>query len=151
MWSHLGPSPQNLTRLNCVAAQTVAAFSEDPWLQTNLLHAGVLWHLVLFVFQYDYTLDEGGVETSDETNQQEVANNLARLSIIAVAKLAGFKSKPCHCHTLSLATPLSAVGTESVTPENRTIQAVIRTLFTPFLTKCITRNTTNEVRYFSSH
>lgn len=85
---------QNLPRLNCVAAQTVAAFAVDEWLQTNLLHAGVLWHLLLFVFQYDYTLDEGGVETSDESNQQEVSNNLARLSIVAVAKLAGLKSKP---------------------------------------------------------
>lgn len=76
-----------------MAAQTVAAFACDEWLQNNLLHAGVLWHLILFIFQYDYTLDEGGVETSDESNQQEVANNLARLSIIAVAKLAGFKRK----------------------------------------------------------
>ena len=81
--------------MNCVAAQTVAAFAVDEWLQTNLLHAGVFWHLVLFVFKYDYTLDEGGVETSDETNQQEVANNLARLSIVAVAKLAGLKSECC--------------------------------------------------------
>lgn len=77
-----------------MAAQTVAAFSADSWLQTNLLHAGVLWHLVLFVFKYDYTLEEGGVETSDETNQQDIANSLARLSIEAVAKLAGFKRKP---------------------------------------------------------
>lgn len=74
-----------------MAAQTVAAFSVDDWLQNNLLHAGVLWHLVLFVFQYDYTLDEGGVEKSDESNQQEVTNNLARLSITAIAKLGGFK------------------------------------------------------------
>ena len=65
----------------------------DEWLQTNLLHAGILWHLILFVFQYDYTLDEGGVETSDDSNQQEVANNLARLSIEAIAKLAGLKSE----------------------------------------------------------
>ena len=86
--------PQNLPRLNCVAAQTVSAFAQDEWLQTNLLHAGVLFHLILFVFQYDYTLDESGVDKSDETNQQEVANNLARLSIEAVAKLAGFK---CEC------------------------------------------------------
>ena len=71
----------------------MAAFCEDQWLQTNLLHAGVLWHLLLFVFQYDYTLDESGVEKSDETNQQEVSNNLARLSIIATAKLAGYKSE----------------------------------------------------------
>lgn len=74
----------------------MAAFAVDEWLQTNLLHAGVLWHIILFVFHYDYTLDEGGVETSDETNQQEVTNNLARLSIVAVAKLAGLKSKPLH-------------------------------------------------------
>jgi hypothetical protein len=40
----------------------------------------------------------------------------------------------------------SVVGTESPTPENRTIQAVIRTLFTTYLTKCISRSTTNEVQ-----
>ena len=28
------------------------------------LQAGVLWHLLLFFFNYDYTLDEGGVEKS---------------------------------------------------------------------------------------
>ena len=32
--------------------------------------AGVLWHLLLFLFNYDYTLDESGVEKSAETNQQ---------------------------------------------------------------------------------
>ena len=84
---------QNLTRLNCVAAQTVSAFAVDEYLQNHLLHAGVLFHLLLFVFNYDYTLDEGGVETSDETNLQEVANNLARLTIVSVGKLAGFKSE----------------------------------------------------------
>ena len=30
----------------------------------------MLWHLFLFLFQYDYTLDESGVDASDETNQQ---------------------------------------------------------------------------------
>ncbi len=49
---------------------------------------------MIFLFNYDYTLDEGGVETSDESNQQEVANNLARLSIEAVARLGGYK---CEC------------------------------------------------------
>ena len=53
--------------------------------------AGVLWHLMLFLFNYDYTLDESGVETSDETNQQEVANMLGRLTLEAVARLAGLK------------------------------------------------------------
>ena len=87
--SHL----QNLSRLNCVAAQTVSAFAVDEYLQNHLLQAGVLFHLLLFVFNYDFTLDEGGVETSDETNLQEVANNLARLTIVSVGRLAGFKSK----------------------------------------------------------
>ena len=30
----------------------------------------MLWHLLLFMFNYDYTLEEGGVESSAETNQQ---------------------------------------------------------------------------------
>ena len=34
------------------------------------LQAGALWHLFLFLFKYDYTLDESGVDASDETNQQ---------------------------------------------------------------------------------
>ena len=32
----------------------------------------MLWHLVLFMFNYDYTLEEGGVESSSETNQQVI-------------------------------------------------------------------------------
>lgn len=48
----------------------VAAFSVDFWLQTNLFQSGVLWHLLLFLFDYDFTLEEGGVEKSDESNQQ---------------------------------------------------------------------------------
>ena len=74
-----------------MAVQTCSAFSVDPWLQTQLLHAGILWHILQFIFCYDYTLDEGGVESSDETNQQEVANNLARLSITCTARLAGIR------------------------------------------------------------
>ena len=34
------------------------------------MQSGVLWHLLLFIFKYDYTLAESGVETSAETNQQ---------------------------------------------------------------------------------
>jgi hypothetical protein len=39
-------------------------------LQMMLLQAGVLWHLLLFMFSYDFTLEEGGVERSEEANQQ---------------------------------------------------------------------------------
>jgi DnaJ family protein C protein 13 len=118
---------KNLPRLNVVGTQAVSAFAVDEWLQNQLLEAGVLWHILQFVFNYDYTLDEGGVETSDETNQQEVANNLARLSLMAAARLGGFK-----------------LG-EEPTPYNKTIQSIFSTLLTPYLAKLLSRNTVNEL------
>lgn len=39
-------------------------------LQSNLVKCGVLWSLLLFMFEYDYTLDESGVVTDENTNQQ---------------------------------------------------------------------------------
>lgn len=39
-------------------------------LQCNLVKNGVLWSLLLFMFEYDYTLDESGVVTDENTNQQ---------------------------------------------------------------------------------
>lgn len=39
-------------------------------LQCNLVKCGVLWSLLLFMFEYDYTLDESGVVTEENTNQQ---------------------------------------------------------------------------------
>lgn len=61
---------QNLAKLCSVVAHCVSAFSVDFWLQTNLFQCGVLWHLLLYLFNYDYTLEEGGVEKSGESNQQ---------------------------------------------------------------------------------
>lgn len=59
-------------------------------LQCNLVCNGVLWSLLLFCFEYDYTLDESGVEASDKTNQQQQANTLAKMSMLACIALAGF-------------------------------------------------------------
>jgi len=63
---------QNVPKLCQVVVSCVAAFAVDFWLQTNLFQSGVLWHLLLFLFDYDFTLEEGGVEKSDESNQQVV-------------------------------------------------------------------------------
>lgn len=62
-------------------------------LQTNLVKNGVLWSLLLFLFEYDYTLDESGVSTDEKSNQQKSANNLARMSILAIVALCGFELK----------------------------------------------------------
>lgn len=41
-------------------------------LQCNLVKSGVIWSLLLFLFDYDYTLDESGVVTDEKTNQQVI-------------------------------------------------------------------------------
>ena len=61
-----------MPKLCQVVVSCVAAFSVDFWLQTNLFQSGVLWHLLLYLFDYDFTLEEGGVEKSDESNQQVI-------------------------------------------------------------------------------
>lgn len=53
-----------------MVTECVSAFCVDFWLQTNLFQSGVLWHLLPNLFKYDFTLDEGGVEKSQESNQQ---------------------------------------------------------------------------------
>lgn len=45
------------------------------------------------MFDYDFTLDESGVKTEEKSNQQKLANNLSRLSILAIVALAGYDLK----------------------------------------------------------
>lgn len=59
-------------------------------LQCQLVNNGVLWSLMLFMFDYDYTLDESGVHTDEKTNNQMLANNLAKLSVLGCCALAGY-------------------------------------------------------------
>lgn len=59
-------------------------------LQTNLVKNGILWSVLMFLFDYDYTLDESGVRTDEKSNQQKSANNLATLSILAIVALCGY-------------------------------------------------------------
>ena len=52
---------QHLMQMCSVACENVSALSVDGILQMHFLQAGALWHLLLFLFDYDYTLEEGGV------------------------------------------------------------------------------------------
>ncbi|CAL4079400.1 unnamed protein product, partial [Meganyctiphanes norvegica] len=61
---------KELTKLCTVGVECVSALAVDQILQMNLLQAGVLWHLLIYLFAYDFTLDEGGVSQNEETNQQ---------------------------------------------------------------------------------
>lgn len=81
---------KNLPTLCMHVAEAVSAFACDQSLQSALHLAGIHVHLLFYMFNYDFTLDEGGVERSKESNQQEVANHLARVCVRACARLAGF-------------------------------------------------------------
>uniref|UniRef100_A0A0N4Z1M3 J domain-containing protein n=1 Tax=Parastrongyloides trichosuri TaxID=131310 RepID=A0A0N4Z1M3_PARTI len=86
---------KELPSLAIAAAECCCSFAVCTLLQTQLFQAGVLWQLLPHLFKYDYTLDEGGVEHDEESNEQAKINKLARYSCEALASLAGFrKDKP---------------------------------------------------------
>ncbi|XP_064598102.1 dnaJ homolog subfamily C member 13-like isoform X2 [Liolophura sinensis] len=120
---------KNVPRLCQVVAECVSAFCVDFWLQTHLFQAGVLWHLLLYLFNYDYTLEEGGVERSNESNQQEVSNILARLCIRACGRLGGYFPQ----------------DSELSTPDNPTIKKSLSAMLTPYLARKLANEQSQEL------
>jgi len=118
---------QELPNLCCVVAECVSNFSVDFWLQTLFLQSGVLWHLLLNIFKYDYTLAESGVESSAETNQQEVANTLARISIRALARLGGYLDAP------------------DTTPDNPAVKKSLIAMLTLYVTRKFNKEKPHEI------
>ncbi|CAI4221283.1 unnamed protein product [Auanema sp. JU1783] len=112
-----------LPRLSSAAAECVCGMAVDTLLQTQLFQAGILWQLVPHLFHFDYTLDEGGVQHSENSNKQSLANRLARSSCEALACLAGFREH---------------------TPDNDGVQNSLRALLTPYVCRLI-RTTTNDI------
>ncbi|XP_050693547.1 dnaJ homolog subfamily C member 13-like isoform X2 [Eriocheir sinensis] len=119
---------KSLLRVCLVGVECVSALAIDQILQMNLLQAGILWHLLLFLFSYDYTLDEGGVSKSEESNQQELSNQLAKLALYACGRLAGVYTDEARA-----------------TPPNTVIQTVLQKLLTPYITSLIPTSTSEEV------
>ena len=74
-----------------VDVECVSSLAVDRILQMHFLQSGVLWHLLLTLFEYDHTLEESGVENVEGgSNKQFVANNLAKLAVRALARLGGY-------------------------------------------------------------
>jgi hypothetical protein len=63
-------SLQCIPRVAALAVECVSSFAVDFWLQTHLFQAGILWYLLVYLFNYDYTLEESGIQKNEETNQQ---------------------------------------------------------------------------------
>ncbi|KAJ8925386.1 hypothetical protein NQ315_009217 [Exocentrus adspersus] len=118
---------KHLTKLCSVATECVTALSVDSILQLELLKAGALWHLLLYMFQYDYTLDEGGVERTEEANQQEISNRLAKESVKACAALGGY------------------ISGDNAPPYNNLTRSILDVLLTPFLADQLGKEKPEEI------
>lgn len=123
LWYKGAPSFTN------AAMDCISAFSVDSYLQNHMLQAGVLWHLLLRLFNYDYTMEEGAVEVDEKTNKQKFDNNNAKLAIRCLARLGGYSGKK------------ASIGT----PENPTVQKIVSVLLTPFLNDQISGTDNLEV------
>ncbi|CAG9133967.1 unnamed protein product [Plutella xylostella] len=106
--------------------EAVAALAVGPLCRAALVQAGAVHALIPLVLRYDYTLTESGVDTTQaNTNKQEVANTLARLSVQALAALYG---------------PHDTRGAEDVR-----VCSTLHTLLTPYLCRRLHTSAPHEV------
>uniref|UniRef100_A0A6I8R119 DnaJ heat shock protein family (Hsp40) member C13 n=1 Tax=Xenopus tropicalis TaxID=8364 RepID=A0A6I8R119_XENTR len=118
---------KRVQRLAAMAVECVSSFAVDYWLQTHLLQAGVLWHLLAYPFNYDFTLEESGIQKNEDTNQQEVANSLAKLSLLALSRLGGYLSG------------------DQETPENPVLRKSLAGMLTPYIARKLTVSSPTEI------
>ncbi|XP_031439701.1 dnaJ homolog subfamily C member 13 isoform X5 [Clupea harengus] len=136
---------KGLPRLASLAVQCVSSFAVDFFLQTHLYHAGVLWHLLPPLFNYDYTLEESGVQADQDTNQQEVANSLAKLSLVGLARLGGFGSMAGGHEEGTGGQPNGLDGPGGTPPENPTIRKSLAAMLTPYIANKLATGAPAEV------
>lgn len=80
------------------------------------------------MFNYDYTLDEGGIEKDESTNRQEVSNRLAKESVRACSSLGGY------------------IQGENMPPPNMLTREILESLLTPYLANRLGQEKPEEVR-----
>ncbi|XP_063894399.1 dnaJ homolog subfamily C member 13 [Helicoverpa armigera] len=97
----------------CAGAAAVGALAAEPECRSQLARASAIPALLPPALRYDYTLAESGVDTDAQLNKQEVANQLAKQCIIALAAMYG-------PHTQASA-------------EDENIRNALHTLLTPYL------------------
>ncbi|XP_023012432.2 receptor mediated endocytosis 8 isoform X1 [Leptinotarsa decemlineata] len=118
---------KHLTKLCSIATECVTALSLDSILQLELLKSGALWSLLLYMFNYDFTLEEGGVERSEDANKQEISNRLAKESVKACSALGGY-----------------IVGDGKPPPNNLT-REILNTLLTPYISDQLGNEKSEEI------
>ncbi|VEL18305.1 unnamed protein product [Protopolystoma xenopodis] len=73
---------KNLTQMCCLAAACIGAFCSDYWLRQAVYTNGGLYLLISHLFAYDFTLEDGGINLSENTNIQVCS--LFSLAIIEI-------------------------------------------------------------------
>ena len=128
---------RHLTTLCMDASVCVSSLAIDGILQMQLLQAGALWHLLTFLFEYDYTLEEGGVETEGMAgavggegtkSKQAIQNSLAELAVYACARLAGVLEDP-----------------KITTPKNPVIEDCLKAMLMPYIVGKMRKNDAKEI------
>lgn len=114
----------------------------DFFLQTRVYEAGVLWPLLLSLFSYDFTLEESGVQASQETNQQHVANNLGKLSVMALGHLGGYRAE---AEVDGNGAKQNGGDTEPP-PENPAVRKSLAAMLTPYIAQKLGTSSPAEVR-----
>lgn len=115
---------KHLDKLSMAAIDCVISFAADPYLQLLLFKSGVLFSLLQFIFEYDYTLEETDVqEDVDEkpTNKQHLRNLLAKKALTAC--VAMFENK----------FDAAEVEDKSLLDEYSVVRQSIYALLTPYI------------------
>jgi len=146
---------KNLPRLCLTSAEAVSAFGPDKSLQAALFEHGILVHLLSYMFNYDFTLEEGGVERANESNQQETANSIARVCVKACARLAGFSGyylseEEQQQQQLPQGSTSGALPGGQVDKNNRVMQALV-SLVTPYLARNISMSPPEILKLMNSN
>jgi DnaJ family protein C protein 13 len=142
---------KNLTRLCLASAECISSFAGDVKLQNLLYQSGVLVHLLFYMFNYDFTLEEGGVERSSESNQQEIANALARVAIRACSRMAGFNTNELTSNNKEDTNNQQVEQLKLQNGSNNTVMQSLISLLTPYLAYNINKNPNETLKIMNSN
>lgn len=95
------------------------AFCGHPDMQKIITDNGAVWHLLLYIFKYDHTLEESGVDIDEEHHTQLFANRAAKAAFRCLCALSGFHPN----------------DEDVVTKENGELIDLLSTLLTPHVVR----------------
>ena len=90
---------EKMPALNRAAIHCTESLCGHPELQRAVTEAGAVWHLLRFLFRFDYTLEDAGMEFNEENHTQLFANRAAKGALKAIYALVGFQPDDSYLKT----------------------------------------------------